>query len=219
VTGYGLGPGLGPIYVAGGVNSYGQATGGYIHNPHALQQFLAGLSNAGWQYTTTTFGRETQVTYWKEGPLTGEVGVWSTRNHYAQFQNPGYDPFAYHNRPLASGAIESTSFVGAIIGMVADMISEGLQYLGVGKNTSNYIATGAVIVGSVAAGKPSFKPVSKSFLRQHGIKDIHGFKADHLLTDKGLKYFDVVRETTTKELLIINKATQQVVTGTGIIIP
>ncbi|MCL2593883.1 MAG: hypothetical protein FWD82_11075, partial [Defluviitaleaceae bacterium] len=48
-------------------------------------QFLAGLSNAGWQYTTTTFGRETQVTYWKEGPLTGEVGVWSTRNHYARF--------------------------------------------------------------------------------------------------------------------------------------
>ena len=62
-------------------------------------------------------------------------------------------------------------------------------------------------------------PVSDSFLRKNGITDIHGFKAEHLNTTRNLKHFDIVRETSTKELLIIRQSTQQVVTHTGVFIP
>ncbi|HET7114937.1 MAG TPA: RHS repeat-associated core domain-containing protein, partial [Hanamia sp.] len=60
-----------------------------------------------------------------------------------------------------------------------------------------------------------FKPVDKKLLKKAGINDIHEFKAEFLGSKTNLKLFDVVRDNSTKELLIVRKETQQVVEHTG----
>lgn len=64
----------------------------------------------------------------------------------------------------------------------------------------------------------SFKGVTESFLKKNGIKDIHAFKAEWLGSNKNLKLFDVVKNTTTNELMIIRKQTQEVIVNTNIIV-
>jgi len=63
----------------------------------------------------------------------------------------------------------------------------------------------------------AFKSVSAAYLKSIGIEDIHAFKAEWLGTSKGLKFYDVVKHTETKELLIIRKETQEVIINTKII--
>jgi hypothetical protein len=63
-----------------------------------------------------------------------------------------------------------------------------------------------------------FKSISKKYLAKNGIKDIHAFKEFHLGTNRGLRYFDVVKATGTGELFIIRKETQQIIIETGKII-
>jgi hypothetical protein len=66
--------------------------------------------------------------------------------------------------------------------------------------------------------KSSFKSISKSFLKKNGILDIHAFKKEWLGTDKNLKFFDVVKNTDSGELLIVRKSTQEIIVNTKIIV-
>ena len=63
--------------------------------------------------------------------------------------------------------------------------------------------------------KVSFKAVDAKFLSKYGIKNIHAFKAEYLGNVDG-SLFDVVKATSSGELLIIRKSTQQIVEHTGI---
>lgn len=103
----------------------------------------------------------------------------------------------------------------------------GFQYIpemGAAYDQGNYVGTGVYAIGMVfgkVGGKRaklisnSFKGVSKSQLKKWGIKDIHKFKETALGTNKNLSKFDVVKDTSTNELMIIIKETQTIVTGTG----
>ena len=57
--------------------------------------------------------------------------------------------------------------------------------------------------------KVSFKAVDAKLLSKHGIKNIHTFKAEYLGNVDG-SLFDVVKATSSGELLIIRKSTQQI---------
>ncbi|MGB4415554.1 MAG: hypothetical protein WBI53_11835 [Paludibacter sp.] len=61
--------------------------------------------------------------------------------------------------------------------------------------------------------------VSESLLKKAGINDIHAFKAEYLGTNQNLKLFDVVKNTSTNELLIIRKSTQEVIERTYKTVP
>ncbi len=90
--------------------------------------------------------------------------------------------------------------------------------LGANTETETQIFKSVGAAGKQVFNPKNFKGVSESLLKRNGISDIHAFKADWLGTNKGLKYFDVVKHSGSNELLIIRKSTQEVVERTYIII-
>ncbi len=108
--------------------------------------------------------------------------------------------------------------IGDVVGLAA-MGGARLGKLVFGSKTGTTAFRSVGAAGKEIFNPKNFKAVSESFLNRVGIYDIHAFKAEWLGTNQNLQLFDVVKHTSTNELLIIRKSTQEVIERTYIIVP